>query len=154
MVGMNLAGETSVGMWLANCSSCSSAAAAASVAGILMFSSGVSSWSLPNLNQYGAALLLPLLPVQWSPTASVHLFFVIDSEAQFDWCWSFNCKSSVVRKFSSNSPLERSEVEVHCNEGIVVRLVVAGCIVSPAVFFVKPLGFFDVSFRDVLLPPT
>jgi hypothetical protein len=102
----------------------------------------------------GLFFFFVFLSVQWSPTASVHSFFVVDSETQFDRCWSFNCKSSVVRKFSSNSPLESSEVKVHCNEGIVVSGVVAGSIVSPAVFFVKPLGFFDVSFRDVLLPPT
>jgi hypothetical protein len=122
--------------------------------GLSMFSSGVSSLSLPNLNVLrGWLFFFYLLPVQWSPMASINSLFVVDSETQFNGCRSFNCKSSIVRKLSSNSPLERSKIEINSNESIVVIGVVAGGIVSPAIVFVQPLSFFEVSFRDVLFPP-
>jgi hypothetical protein len=102
----------------------------------------------------GLFFLFLFFSIQWSPTTSVHSFLVVDAEAQFNGCRSLDCESSVIRKLSSNSPLESSKIEVNGNKGVIIVGVIAGCVISPAVVFVQPLGFFEVSFRDVLLPPT
>jgi hypothetical protein len=86
--------------------------------------------------------------------ALINSFFVVDTESQFDGCRLFNCKSSVIRELPSDSPLEGFKTKVNGNESVVIISIVAGSIISPAIVFVQPLGFFDVLFRDVLLPPT